>query len=319
MFEPYRLNTPNLPPVGLGCAALSHLDVSDALAEETILTAWQSGIRTFDTAPMYTNGLAELRLGRTLAGVPRSEFILSTKVGRLVDDITADGYGRDWHYDFTRDGILRSVEASMRRLGVDRFDTLFIHDADDHFETALHEAMPTLLDLRQQGVVDAIGVGMTQAPALSRFGEEGEFDVFLLAGRYSLLDQDALNELFDITQDRGIAVQVAQMLHGGLIEGAPDPTIYYRPVTDAERERVAAIAAVCRRFGVPMAAVAIQFPLTHPAVSGLLTGPVGSDQVQQNLAWLETPIPTDLWAELKRANLIPARVPLPGDQLEELR
>ncbi len=317
MFDPYRLNATDLPPVGLGCASISRDGTTDAQAEETILTAWQEGIRTFDTAPMYGNGLSELRLGRTLAGVPRDDYVLSTKVGRLVDDVTADGYGRGWHFDFTRDGILRSVEASMQRLGIDRFDTLFIHDADDNYESALHEALPTLVDLRRQGVVEAIGVGMTQAPLLARFGEEGEFDVFLLAGRYSLLNQDALDELFDITQERGIAVQVAQMLHGGLIEGAPDPQIFYRPVTAAEQAQVARIAVVCQRFDVPLAAVAIQFPLTHPAVTGLLTGPATADQVCQNLGWLATPIPDELWTELKREGLLPARVPVPGQQEDE--
>lgn len=317
MFTPYRLNAPELPPVGLGCATISHADITDAQAEETILTAWREGIRTFDTAPMYGNGHSEIRVGRTLAGVPRDEYILSSKVGRLVDDVTADGYGRSHHFDFTRDGILRSVEASMRRLGVDRFDTLFIHDADDNYETALHEALPTLIDLRRQGVVEAIGVGMTQAPMMARFGAEGEFDVFLLAGRYSLLNQDALDELFDITQERGIAVQVAQMLHGGLIEGVPNPQIFYRPVNEDEIRQVAAFAEICRRFDVPMAAVAIQFPLTHPAVTGLLTGPATSDQVRQNLGWLEIPIPDELWAELKKEGLLPARVPVPGQQEDE--
>ncbi len=317
MFNPYRLNAPNLPPVGLGCASISHMDITDAQAEDTILTAWQEGIRTFDTAPMYGNGLSELRVGRTLTGVPRDEYILSSKVGRLVDDVTADGYGRSHHFDFTRDGILRSVETSMQRLGIDRFDTLFIHDPDDNYETALHEALPTLIDLRRQGVVAAVGVGMTQASPLARFAQEGEFDVFLLAGRYSLLNQDALDELFDITQDRGIAVQVAQMLHGGLIEGMPDPQIFYRPMSEDEVRQVAAIGEVCRRFGVPMAAVAIQFPLTHPAVTGLLTGPATAVQVRQNLGWLETPIPDELWAELKKEGLLPARVPVPGQQEDD--
>ena len=317
MLNPYRLNPSNVPPVGLGCAAISHGDVSDAQAEETILTAWQHGIRTFDTAPMYGNGLSEIRVGRALAGVPRDQYTLSTKVGRLVDDITADGHGRSHHFDFTRDGILRSVEASMQRLGVDRFDTLFIHDPDDNYHAALHEALPALIDLRRQGVVEAVGVGMTQTPLLARFAEEGEFDVFLLAGRYSLLNQDALDELFDITQEKHIGVQVAQMLHGGLIEGVPDPQIFYRPVNDDEIRKVAAISAVCRRFDVPMAAVAIRFPLTNPAVTGLLTGPATPDQVRQNLGWLETPIPDELWAELKNEGLLPARVPVPGHQEED--
>lgn len=313
MFNPYRLNATGLPPVGLGCAAISHEEVTDQQAEDTILTAWQEGIRTFDTAPMYGNGRSELRVGRTLAGIPRDGFVLSTKVGRLVDDVTADGYGRSLHYDFSRDGILRSVDASMTRLGIDRFDTLFIHDPDDHYQTALLEAAPTLVDLKRQGVVEAIGVGMTQAPLLARFAEVGDFDVFLLAGRYSLLNQDALDELFEITQEREIAVQVAQMLHGGLIEGAPNPELFYQPVDDATQRKVAQMSDICRRFGVPLAAVAIQFPLTHPAVTGILTGPSTSDQVRENLGWLERAIPEELWQELWQSGVVPSRVPMPAE------
>lgn len=313
MFNPYRLNSTAVDRVGLGCAAIGHETVPDAQAEATVLAAWQAGIRTYDTAPMYGIGRAEQRLGRALAGVPRHHFVLSSKVGRLLDDITADGHGRSMHFDFTADGVLRSVESSLNRLGIDRFDTLFIHDPDQHYETALHEAAPTLTDLKRQGVVEAIGVGMTRTPLLARFAEAGDFDVFLLAGRYSLLNQDALDELFNLTQERGIAVQVAQMLHGGLIEGVPNPHIFYQPVDDATRQRVEHLAAVCRQFDVPLAAAAIQFPLTHPAVTGLLTGPNSPEQVRQNLGWLETTIPDDLWIALKHQHLVPDRVPLPGD------
>lgn len=313
MFNPYRLNASGLPPVGLGCAAIGQEEVSDQNAESTILTAWHEGIRTFDTAPMYGSGLSEIRLGRALAGIPRNEFVLSSKVGRLVDDVTADGYGRSHHFDFSRDGILRSVDASMTRLGIDRFDTLFIHDPDDNYQTALLESAHALLELKRQGVVEAIGVGMTQAPMLARFAEEGEFDVFLLAGRYSLLNQDALDELFAITQDREIAVQVAQMLHGGLIEGVPNPQIFYQPVDDVTQRKVAQMSDICRRFGIALAAAAIQFPITHPAVTGILTGPSTGEQMRQNLGWLEEAIPEELWQELWQSGVVPSRVPMPAE------
>jgi D-threo-aldose 1-dehydrogenase len=313
-MNPYALNAPAVSRVGLGCASIGGEGAADAQAEETILAAWENGVRYLDTAPLYGNGLSELRVGRTLAGVPRDDYIISTKVGRLVDDIRPDGTGRDWHYDFTADGIKRSVEASLTRLGIDRADILFIHDPDQHWESAFNEALPVLEDFRRQGVVRAIGVGMTQAPMLARFAQETDLDIFLLAGRYSLLNRDALNELFPICEERGISVLVAQMLHGGLIEGVPDPQIFYQPVDDSTRKRVERIAEVCRRFEVPMAAAAIQFPLAHPAVTGVLTGPSTGDQVRQNLGWLETAIADELWADLKANGLLEPNVPVPGEE-----
>ncbi len=313
-MNPYQLNDPGASRVGLGCASISREGTTDAQAEETILAAWENGVRYVDTAPMYGNGLSELRVGHTLAGIPRDNYILSTKVGRLVDDIRADGVGRGWHFDFTADGIKRSVEASLGRIGVDRADILFIHDPDQHWETAFNEALPVLQDFKRQGVVRAIGAGMTQAPMLARFAQEADLDIFLLAGRYSLLNRDALNELFPLCEERGISVLVAQMLHGGLIEGVPDPQIFYRPVDDATRKRVERIAEVCRRFALPMAAAAIQFPLAHPAVTGVLTGPSTGDQVRQNLGWLETSIPDELWTDLKANGLLEPDVPVPGEE-----
>lgn len=313
-MNPYALNLSPVSRVGLGCAAISREGTTDSQAEKTMLAAWQQGIRLFDTAPMYGSGLSELRVGRTLRGVARDKYVLSTKVGRLVDDITADGYGRGWHYDFSRDGILRSVEASFTRLGVDRADVLYLHDADQHWETALHEALPTLYDLRDQGMVRAIGVGMTQAPMLARFAREAAIDIFLVAGRYSLLDRTAMDELLPLCEEKGIAVVIAQMLHGGLIEGVSDPQLYYRPVDEATRKNVARIAEVCRRFGVPMAAAAIQFPLLHPAVTGVLTGPNTADQVAENLGWLDVTIPDELWGELIAAGLLDPAVPVPGKE-----
>jgi D-threo-aldose 1-dehydrogenase len=311
--NPYELNATTVPRVGLGCASISREWSTAEDAAETVAAAWERGIRYFDVAPMYGNGLAEHRLGQALAGKPRDSYVLSSKVGRIVDEPNADGVGIGWHFDFTADGIKRSLEASLARLGTDRIDLLLIHDAGGHWETAISEAWPVLEDLRGQGVVRAVGAGMTQAPMLARFARETSVDYFLLAGRYSLLDRTALDELFPRCVERGMGVLVAQMLHGGLIEGVPNPQIYYRPVPPEIAARVERIAAVCRDHGVPMAAAAIQFPLAHPAVRGIITGPGTREQVRQNLCWLEVEIPAALWAGLKREGLLEPDVPVPDD------
>jgi D-threo-aldose 1-dehydrogenase len=313
-MNPFELNLPGVPAVGLGCAALSYEGVSEDDAFGTVAAAWEAGIRTFDVAPYYGSGLAEHRLGRALAGVPRDAYTLSTKVGRLVDAPDSQGVGTGTHFDFTADGVRRSIEESLARLGKDRIDILLIHDAAGDMETALAEAWPVLADLRAQGIVRAIGAGMGQAPMLTRFAAETEMDVFLVAGPYGLLDRDALHELFPLCQEKGIEVMVAQMLQGGLIEGVPNPRFRYQPVPPEIEAQVARIAAICRRHGVPMAAAAIQFPLAHPVVSGVLTGPRNPDQFAQNLGWLQTPIPAALWDDLKQDGLLEPDVPVPADR-----
>ncbi len=311
---PYEHNAPEVSRVGLGCASLAREGVSDHQAIATIETAWEHGIRYFDTAPMYGSGRSEYLVGTALAGQRRDDYVISSKVGRLVDDPDENGVGPNWtswHFDFTADGIKRSIEASMKRLRTDRIDLLFIHDPDRDWETAINEAWPTLDDFRRQGVVRAVGAGMTQAPMLARFADETTMDIFLVAGRYSLLDRTALDELFPICAEKGMRVVTAQMLHGGLIEGVPDPQIYYRPVDEDTRARVDRIAAVCREHGVPMAAAAIQFPLGHPVVAGVITGPFSPDQVKQNLDWLDTSIPDEVWKDLVREGLLEEDVPVP--------
>lgn len=282
-------------------------------SERTIQTAWECGIRYFDTAPLYGSGLVERRLGAALAGQPRDSYVISTKVGRIVDDPDPVGIGDTCHFDFTADGIERSFEASLRRLGMDRVDILFLHDPDDHWETAVDEAWPVLEALRDQGVVRAIGAGMTQAPMLARFVRETSMDIVLLAGRYSLLDRQALDELLPLCLERGTSVLVAQALHGGLIDGAPNPHLYYRPVTREVRDRVSRIAEICHAHGVPTAAAAIQFPLAHPAVSGLLTGPLTGAQLRQNLSWLEIDVPAAVWSALRDDGLLEPETPVPGE------
>jgi len=312
--NPYELNAPGVHRVGLGCASLARDGVSDSQAIATIETAWEHGIRYFDTAPMYGSGRSEHLVGTALAGQPRDGFVLSSKVGRLVDDPDTSGVGASWtswHFDFTADGIRRSIEASLNRLRTDRIDLLFIHDAGQHWETAIDEAWPVLEDLRAQGVVRAVGAGMTEARTLARFARETTMDYFLVAGRYSLLDRTALDELFPLCAGKGMRALTAQMLHGGLIEGVPNPQIYYRPVTGEVQARVDRIATICRDHGVPMAAAAIQFPLAHPVVAGVITGPFSPDQVRQNLGWLDTTIPGGVWSDLKREGLLEADVPVP--------
>lgn len=312
-MNPFELNEGEaVARVGLGCASFARPYSTDADAEGGIRLAWERGIRYFDVAPMYGSGAAEHRLGMNLAGQPRDSFVVSSKVGRIVDDPDQNGVGTGWHFDFTADGIRRSIEASLRRLRMDRIDILFIHDPNDHWQTAIDEAWPVLEDLRSQGTVRAVGAGMTQAPMLARFARETSMDLFLLAGRYSLLDRTALAELFPTCREKGMGVLVAQALHGGLIDGVPDPQLYYRPITEETRARVERIAAVCHAHGVPTAAAAIQFPLAHPAVTGLLTGPSNAEQLAQNLAWLQTDVSAGVWSALKDAGLLEPDTPTPA-------
>lgn len=298
--------------LGLGAAALGDATTTDADAEATVRTAWDAGIRAFDVAPMYGNGAAEFRLGRALAAYPRDEYTLSTKVGRLIPGHEdGDGVGDRWAFDFSADGVKRSIAASLTRLGVDRIDILLIHDADDHYESALNEAYPVLADLLSQGVIGAIGVGMTQIPLPIRFVRDTDMDVLLLAGRYTLLDTEGADELLPLCVERGVSVLNAQSMHGGLIEAQPNPQFHYQPVDPATQRRVDTIREICDRYGVPTAAVAIQFPLAHPAVAAVLTGPSTGEQMAGNIAWAQMEIADDLWDDLRAAGILATDIPTP--------
>lgn len=308
-----RSRRPALPRLGFGAAAIAQPSVSEAQAVDCLEAAWEAGMRYFDTAPMYGAGRSETLVGRVLRGRPRESYLLSTKVGRLVRPGHADTAltGADWIYDFSRAGVLASLEESLRRLGIDRVDMVFIHDPDDYWPQALDGAWPALAQLRDEGVVRAIGVGMTQAPMLARFIRETDIDVVLEAGVYTLLDTQAGLELLPEAQRRGVTVVAAQAMHGGLIDGAPNPQFRYRPVDEETRAKVARIAGVCHEHGVPTAAAAIQFPLGHPAVECVLTGPASRDQLSENLAWAALPVPAAVWARLKSEGLLPADAPEP--------
>ncbi|WP_433887554.1 aldo/keto reductase [Streptomyces sp. CA-111067] len=306
------VDPPRLPALGFGTAGIARPSVAPGAAGDTLRQALECGLRYFDTAPMYGAGEAELRLGRFLAGLPRGEYVLSSKVGRLVRPAESGAGEREWVFDFSADAVRRSVEESLRRLGTDHVDLLYLHDPDDHWRQAIEEAWPALADLRDQGVVRAVGVGMNQAAMLTEFVTHASPDLVLMAGQYSLLDSAALDALLPACRERGVAVVVAQALHGGLIDGVPPTTFHYRPVDAATAARAAAIAAVCASHGVPTAAAALRFPLGHPAVSTVLTGPETAAQLRQNVEWAAWPIPDGLWSDLKAAGLLRADAPVPA-------
>ncbi|GAA2014702.1 aldo/keto reductase [Catenulispora yoronensis] len=304
---------PTLPRLAFGAAAIAQPEVSPDQALDCFEAAWDSGMRYFDTAPMYGGGHSERLLGVALRGRPRADYLLSTKVGRLVrpDHPDTAQTQAEWIYDFSREGVLTSLEESLHRLGVDSVDMVYIHDPDDHWQQALDGAWPTLARLRDEGVVRAIGAGMIQAPMLARFIRETDVDLVLAAGVYTLLDTQAMDELLPEAEKRGVAVVAAQSLHGGLIDGVTNATFRYRPMDDETRAKTTRIAKVCHEFGIPTAAAALQFPLGHPAVQCVLTGPASRDQLMENLAWAALPIPSGLWEQLRHEGLLPPDVPVP--------
>ncbi|ACU73956.1 aldo/keto reductase [Catenulispora acidiphila DSM 44928] len=306
--------TVDLPRLGFGAAAIANEGVGLGQALDCVDAAWDSGMRYFDTAPMYGSGHSERLLGLALRGRPRGEYVLSTKVGRLVRPSHPDTAttGAPWIYDFSREGILTSLEESLLRLGVESVDMVYIHDPDDHWREALDEAWPTVARLRDEGVVRAVGVGMVQAPMLARFIRETDIDLVLAAGVYTLLDTQAIDDLLPEAERRGVTVVAAQSLHGGLIDGVAEPMFRYRPVDEQTRAKTARIAKVCHEFGLPTAAVALQFPRGHPSVGCVLTGPASREQLTENLAWAAQPIPPEVWARLREEGLLPPEVPVPS-------
>lgn len=303
----------DLGPYGLGASGVGRPWVNASDAARCLETAWSAGLRYFDVAPMYSDGEAELRLGEFLRSKPRNEYVVTTKVGRVIrPDLARDaGLPHRWVYDYSAEGIERSLHESLQRLGLDYVDGVFVHDPDDALPLLASQAWPALSELRTQGVVGAIGVGTQLAATLTRVARELDADMFLMAGRYTLLDTDALTEFLPLCVERGTPVIAAEALHGGLIEGLGNPHFNYRPVPPAIRDRVASIAEICHRHGVTTAAAALQFPLAHPAVDVVLTGPETSDQLTQNLAWATTRIPKELWTDLKAAGLLREDAPTP--------
>ena len=319
--------------LGVGTAPFGSLATtdSDASVRDAFDALCAAGQRYFDTAPFYGLGLAEHRLGACLRNVDRRTLAISTKVGRLMrphaDGIAAGAasgaYPFDVAFDYSYDGALRSLDASLQRLGTNRVDIALLHDVNrrwqgDMLEQRYREAMGgayrALVGLRDAGVVKAIGVGVNDWEILLRFSADGDFDCFMLAGRYTLLDHTALARFMPECQRRGISVLMAAPFNSGILAtGAkPGATFFYVEADAAIMERTRRIEAVCARHRVDLAAAALQFPLAHPAVASVVTGMRSAAEAAQNLAHVRAPIPAGFWAELKHEDLIERDAPTPA-------
>jgi len=315
--------------LGFGAAPLGNLyrAISDADADHILELAWEGGVRYFDTAPLYGFGLSETRLNRFLRGKPRDEYVLSSKVGRLLEAATPetrdgatmwiDVPNRREVFDYSYDGVMWSFEASLERLGVDRIDVLFVHDLDldYHGSQAVLDAKTdelmaggylALRDLRDQGVISAFGAGLNEWQPCQVLAERGDFDLFLLAGRYTLLEQEALESFLPLCESRGIGIIIGGPYNSGILAtGArPGANYNYEPAPKPILEKVAAIQAVCETHGVEMVEAAFQFPLCHECVVSVIPGGQEVAEMTSNLAAAAAVIPADLWAELKATGLM---------------
>jgi D-threo-aldose 1-dehydrogenase len=318
----------DLGRLGLGGAPIGNLytAIGDGVAAQTVAAAWDAGIRYFDTAPHYGLGLSERRFGAALRQYPRDAYAVSTKVGRLLVPDPAgaartDSEGfqvpADHHrvWDFSADGVRRSLAGSLDRLGLDRVDVVLIHDPEDHQRDALDQAYPVLHELRAQGAVRAIGVGSKQWEVLHRFAVETDLDLVMLAGRYTLVEQPALDTLLPACQRRGVGVVNVGVFNSGLLAvDRPDAgqPYEYGSVPPAVLDRARAIAATCARHGTSLPAAALAFAGAHPAVTTVVVGAQHPDQIRRNVALANAaPPPADLWAELVSLGLLRADAPLP--------
>jgi D-threo-aldose 1-dehydrogenase len=317
---------PKLTELSLGCSQLGNLfgAISDEQALVTVQAAWDGGIRYFDTAPHYGLGLSERRLGAALAGRPRAEYVISTKVGRRLEPVSgpigSDPEGFDVParhrrvWDFSRDGVTRSLEQSLERLGLDRVDIVYLHDPDEHYREALDVAYPALEDLRSQGVIAAIGAGMNQTAMLADFARHTDMDLLMLAGRYTLLEQSALDDLLPTCMERGIGVVAAGVFNSGLLAdlGAGGPARYnYADAPAGVVARARGIAEVCERHGTSLAAAALAFPAAHPAVVSVCVGARSAEQITRNVELTSRPVPVAVWDDLKEQGLLRRDAPVP--------
>ena len=300
--------------LGVGGGSLANTQGEQGI--RTLLDGcWNAGLRYFDTAPLYVAGESERRFGAGLGARPRDQYVLSTKLGRFVQD------GREV-FDYTAEGAEASVERSMSRLGVDRLDIVFIHDLtpkhheenyERQFRTAMEGAYPFLAGLRSKGVIGAVGVAMAFPEVCLRFAKEGQFDCFMLAGAYTLLQHASLDTLLPYCESAGSSVMIAApfntgILATGAIEGA---RFEYMPASRDILTRTEPIVAICRHRGISLQAAALQFPLAHPAVVSAVVGNQSMAEVAANLKLLAEPIPEGMWQELKGAGLLPAHAPVP--------
>lgn len=309
-----------LTSLGYGAAQAGNLyrATTDAETQTAVDVAWEAGVRYFDTAPHYGLGLSERRLGASLATRPREEYVVSTKVGRLLVPSPETAHERDPDmfdvpadarrvWDFSRDGVLRSLESSLERTGLDHIDVVYLHDPDEHWEAASREALPALLELRDQGVVGAVGAGMNQSAMLARFVAETDVDVVMCAGRFTLLEQPALADLLPAAAAREVGVVVAGVYNSGLLahEVPPDDATYdYAQAPPALLERTRQVAAVCASHGVTLPEAALAYVRSHPAVASTVVGLRDPGQVRAAVGRHTAVVPHDLWSDLVEAGLL---------------
>lgn len=323
-----RIRDVEVTRLGLGSAPLGGLftSVSDDDAAATIDAAWSRGLRFFDTAPLYGYGTAERRLGRALSGYPRDEFAVATKVGRLLRDpasgageldTTQEYEGERFYkdvgeavpvFDYSYDGVMRSLEESLSRLGLDRVDLVHVHDPDSHVAQAIEGAYPALLKLRDEGVIGAVGLGIDYCEPAVEILRAVDLDCVLIAGRWTLLDHSAATELLPLAHERKVPVIAAGVFNSGVLADpdASTATFDYVPVSTDVAERALAMAKVCARYDVPLKAAALQFPYRHPAVPVAVTGARTAREVSENIGLVEHPIPDDLWADLSAECGVPS-------------
>ena len=324
--------------LGFGSAPLGDLyhRLDDKAALGAVEAAVEAGVTLYDTSPFYGHGLAEHRIGTVLRRVPRKSYVLSTKVGRWMDPLhqPADGNTQPPNFagglphparlDYSYDGAMRSLEQSLIRLGTDRIEIVLIHDVDvythgkdkveGHFKSAMDGAYKALEKLRAEKVIDAIGVGLNEADMCERFARAGDFDAMLLAGRYSLLEQPALDSFLPLAVEKGIGMMLGGVFNSGILATGPVPgaKYNYRDAPPEILDRVAKIQAVCEAHGVSLADAALRFPLGHPAVASLVMGSVSADETKRNRAAFERPVPASLWSDLKTAGLLRPDAPTPA-------
>ena len=321
---------------GFGTSPIGNLfhAVSDEAAFGMIGCAWEAGIRVFDTSPAYGNGLSELRCGHALRKRPRDEYLLCTKVGRLLKPTRrpfdsgrcVDVPPLELVLDYGYDAAIRSIEDSLQRMGTSHVDIALIHDVDTpnfgpemqkvHFRTAMEGAYRALMDLKSEGVIAAVGLGVNEWQVCCDALSVADLDCFLLAGRYTLLEQEPLDRLLPLCAERGVSLLIGGVFNGGILATGPGPgaKYNYKPAPSEIQHRTARLGEVCARHGVPLPAAALQFPLGHSAVASVLLGTRTVAQLRENLRFMETGIPAALWQELKHEGLLRPDAPVPSAQ-----
>ncbi len=322
---------------GFGGVPLGNLyrKCSDADATATLEAAWGAGIRFYDTAPLYGHGMSEHRIGHFMHQHPRDEWVLSTKIGRVLKakdpalGINTRNFV-DYHpfegvFDYTYDGVMRSFEDSLQRLATHRVDVLLVHDIDiwthgseegrkAKFKELMDSGYKALRELRDSGTVKAIGAGVNEVQATLEFGRAGDFDCFLLAGRYTLLEQGALDELLPWCEKANVSLFIGGPYNSGILAtgAVPGAKYNYQDAPPEIMDRVGRIEAVCKRHGVPLKAAALQFPLGHDRVASIIPGARSAAEIEENVKTFTTPIPAELWAELKHEGLLRQDAPTPA-------